>query len=166
MQISLFLAKKANVFRKLQSSVVFYMISPSSNFLLLFLPVWSVKTVCWIENREFKKQLKCYLPWKLTSMQAAVGDGRLDELELRPEVFLFSVRLLCIQALHKIHVGLLVVQLALKWGGVKIWRASSGAITWMLCWGIPGYVFSVSGWFCQKFVQKLIFFGNCSKLNI
>lgn len=55
-----------------------------------------------------EKQVKCYLKIKLTGMCAAVGGG----LKLGER---FSVRLLCIQTLHKkeillIHMGLLVVQ--------------------------------------------------------
>lgn len=50
---------------------------------------------------------------------------------------MFSVRLLCIQTLHKIHMGLLVVQSApeeVEGGGVlKILRALSGGVTWLLC---------------------------------
>lgn len=65
---------------------------------------------------------------------------------------MLSVGLLCIQTLHIIHAGLLVVQPYTEGRGVKILRGFFALIRWMLCKGIVAH---------DVMAEKVIFLRYC-----
>ncbi len=76
----------------------------------------------------------------------------------------FSVRLLCIQALHKIHMGPLVVQAALK-GCVEKRRALSDVITWTAGYAFYSVLKTSGCIITSKMVTNKLIFISCYSVN-